>query len=114
MSRKHPIIAVSGLFGAGTPVVRQAFENLFRREVKVRATFIEGASIQKIHRDKAGRGYSTEVTVDTSNPFVACDVPMLDLPSGMMSVAMEVILAPIVHGMMENLRTCKYFADIHK
>ena len=124
--------------------------------------------IQKIHRDKAERGYSTEATVDTilrrmpeyikyitpqfsrthinfqrvatvdtSNPFVSRDIPSLDesfviirfrdprgvnfpymldmvpgsfmsrantlvAPGGMMGVAMEVILAPIVREMMEN------------
>jgi phosphoribulokinase len=124
--------------------------------------------IQKIHRDKAERGYSTEATVDTimrrlpdyikyitpqfsrtqinfqrvatvdtSNPFIARDVPTQDesfvvirfrdpkgvdflhlltmipgsfmsrantlvVPGGTMSVAMETILAPIVHRMIEN------------
>lgn len=50
MSRKHPIIAVTGSSGAGTPVVRHAFENLFRREIKVRAAFIEGASLHSLDR----------------------------------------------------------------
>lgn len=124
--------------------------------------------IQKIHRDKAERGYSTEATVDTilrrmpdyikyvvpqfsrthinfqriatvdtSNPFIARDVPTPDesfvvirfrdprgvdfpyflkmiqnsfmsrantlvVPGGMMSPAMEIILAPIVRELMEN------------
>lgn len=52
MSRKHPIIAVTGSSGAGTPAVRQAFENLFRREVNVRAAFIEGASLHSIERKR--------------------------------------------------------------
>ena len=50
MSRKHPIIAVTGSSGAGTPAVKHAFENLFRREVKVRAAFIEGASLHSLDR----------------------------------------------------------------
>jgi len=50
MSRKHPIIAVTGSSGAGTPAVRHAFENLFRREIKVRAAFIEGASLHSLDR----------------------------------------------------------------
>ncbi|MBI4938477.1 MAG: phosphoribulokinase [Nitrosomonadales bacterium] len=50
MSRKHPIIAVTGSSGAGTPAVRHAFENLFRREVKARAAFIEGASFHSLDR----------------------------------------------------------------
>ena len=124
--------------------------------------------IQKIHRDKAERGYSAEATVDTimrrmpdyinfitpqftftdinfqrvatvdtSNPFIARDIPtpdesfvvirfrtpknvdfpyLLDMipgsfmsrpntivvPGGKMSFAMEVILAPIIHELIEN------------
>lgn len=50
MSRKHPIIAVTGSSGAGTPVVRHAFENLFRREINVRAAFIEGAGLHSLDR----------------------------------------------------------------
>jgi phosphoribulokinase len=124
--------------------------------------------IQKIHRDKAERGYSAEATVDTimrrmpdyikyitpqfsrtdinfqrvatvdtSNPFIARDIPTPDesfvvirfkepkgvdfpymlsmipnafmsrantmvVPGGKMSHAMEIILAPIMHDMIEN------------
>jgi phosphoribulokinase len=124
--------------------------------------------IQKIHRDKAERGYSAEATVDTimrrmpdyikfitpqftktdinfqrvatvdtSNPFIARDIPTPDesfvvvrfreprgvdfpymlamipgsfmsrantlvVPGGKMSHAMEVILAPVMHDMIEN------------
>ena len=124
--------------------------------------------IQKIHRDKAERGYSAEATVDTilrrmpdyinfitpqftytdinfqrvatvdtSNPFIARDIPtpdesfvvirfrtpkhvdfpyLLDMvngsfmsrpntivvPGGKMSFAMEVILAPIIHELIQN------------
>jgi phosphoribulokinase len=32
MSRKHPVIAVTGSSGAGTTTVKRAFENIFRRE----------------------------------------------------------------------------------
>ncbi|MCK9201314.1 MAG: phosphoribulokinase [Gallionella sp.] len=124
--------------------------------------------IQKIHRDKAERGYSAEATVDTimrrmpdyikyitpqfsrtdinfqrvatvdtSNPFIARDIPTPDesfvvirfrepkgvdfpymlnmipnsfmsrantlvVPGGKMSHAMEIILAPIMHDMIQN------------
>jgi len=124
--------------------------------------------IQKIHRDKAERGYSAEATVDTimrrmpdyikfittqfthtdinfqrvatvdtSNPFIARDIPTPDesfvvirfkdpkgvdfpymlnmipdsfmsrantlvVPGGKMSHAMEIILAPIMHNMIER------------
>jgi phosphoribulokinase len=126
--------------------------------------------IQKIHRDKAERGYSAEATVDTilrrmpdyinfitpqftwtdinfqrvatvdtSNPFIARDIPTADesfvvirfrvpkgvdfpylldmidgsfmsrantivVPGGKMSFAMEVILAPIMHDLIQNKR----------
>jgi phosphoribulokinase len=50
MSRRHPIIAVTGSSGACTPAVRQAFENLFRREVNARAAYIEGASLHSLDR----------------------------------------------------------------
>ena len=124
--------------------------------------------IQKIHRDAKERGYSAEATVetilrrmpdyinyitpqfsrtdvnfqrvptvDTSNPFIANDIPTPDesfvvirfkdpkgvdfpyllsmihdsfmsrrntivVPGGKMGFAMEVILAPMIHDMMEN------------
>ncbi len=124
--------------------------------------------IQKIHRDQAERGYSAEATVDTimrrmpdyinyitpqfsrtdinfqrvatvdtSNPFIARDIPTPDesfvvirfrnpkgvdfphflnmihdsfmsrsntivVPGGKMSFAMEVILTPLIHNLIEN------------
>ncbi len=128
--------------------------------------------IQKVHRDTAERGYSTEAvtdtilrrmrdyvryitpqfsrthinfqrvpTVDTSNPFVARDVPTMDeslvvvrfadltrypvdfpnllnkihnsfmsrrkslvIPGGELGPAMELILAPLVHDLLEKRR----------
>ncbi len=126
--------------------------------------------IQKIHRDKAERGYSAEATVDTilrrmpdyinyitpqftytdinfqrvatvdtSNPFIARDIPTADesfvvirfrnpkgvdfpylldmidgsfmsrpntivVSGGKMSFAMELILAPIMHDLIQNKR----------
>lgn len=50
MSRKHPIIAVTGSSGAGTPAVRHAFANILRREIKVRAAFVEGAGLHSLDR----------------------------------------------------------------
>lgn len=41
MSRKHPIISVTGSSGAGTTSVRNVFEQIFRRE-KIEAAMIEG------------------------------------------------------------------------
>lgn len=68
MSRKHPIIAVTGSSGAGTPAVRQAFENLFRREIKARAAFIEGASLHSIERKKF-HAAATEAAKAGDNTF---------------------------------------------
>ena len=50
MSRKHPIIAVTGSSGACTPAVRHAFENLSRREINIRAAFVEGAGLHSLNR----------------------------------------------------------------
>ncbi len=131
--------------------------------------------IQKIHRDGAERGYTAEKTVDTilrrmpdyvnyitpqfsrtdinfqrvptvdtSNPFIARDIPTHDesfvvirfnkperfgvdfqyllamlkdsfmsrpntivVPGGKMGLAMEVVLTPLIHDMVENARTLR-------
>jgi phosphoribulokinase len=49
MSRKHPVIAVTGSSGAGTSTVKRAFENIFRRE-KFTAAIIEGDSLHSLDR----------------------------------------------------------------
>ena len=49
MSRKHPVIAVTGSSGAGTTTVKQAFENIFRRE-KIKAAVVEGDSLHSLDR----------------------------------------------------------------
>jgi phosphoribulokinase len=49
MSRKHPVIAVTGSSGAGTTTVKLAFENIFRRE-KICAAVIEGDSLHNLDR----------------------------------------------------------------
>ncbi len=51
MSRKHPIIAVTGSSGAGTSSVREAFEHMFRRE-GVKPAVVEGDSFHRF--DRAG------------------------------------------------------------
>ena len=53
MSRKYPVIAVTGSSGAGTTTVKRAFENIFRREFrrdKVRVAVIEGDSLHSLDR----------------------------------------------------------------
>jgi phosphoribulokinase len=49
MSKKHPIIAVTGSSGAGTTTVKRVFENIFRRE-GIRATVIEGDAFHRFTR----------------------------------------------------------------
>lgn len=49
MSRKHPIVAVTGSSGAGTSTVKSALEHIFQR-VGARAAFIEGDSFHRYDR----------------------------------------------------------------
>jgi phosphoribulokinase len=49
MSKKHPIISVTGSSGAGTSTVKGTFDQIFRRE-GVRAVSIEGDAIHRFNR----------------------------------------------------------------
>ncbi len=49
MSRKHPIISVTGSSGAGTSTVKHTFEQIFRRE-GVQAATIEGDAFHSFDR----------------------------------------------------------------
>lgn len=49
MSKKYPIVAVTGSSGAGTSTVKHAFENIFLRE-KIRPIIIEGDSFHRYDR----------------------------------------------------------------
>lgn len=49
MSRKYPIIAVTGSSGAGTTTVMNSFKHIFRRE-KITAQLIEGDSFHRYNR----------------------------------------------------------------
>jgi phosphoribulokinase len=49
MSRKHPIIAVTGSSGAGTTTVKTALEHIFQR-VGAKAAFVEGDSFHRYDR----------------------------------------------------------------
>jgi phosphoribulokinase len=49
MSKKHPIVAVTGSSGAGTSTVKRAFENIFRRE-DINPVIIEGDSLHSLDR----------------------------------------------------------------
>src|ERR1700761_2897691 len=49
MSRRHPIISITGSSGAGTTSVRKTFEHIFRRE-NVKAAYIEGDAFHRYDR----------------------------------------------------------------
>jgi phosphoribulokinase len=49
MSKKHPIISVTGSSGAGTTSIRKTFEGIFRRE-KVNAAYLEGDAFHRYDR----------------------------------------------------------------
>ncbi|OIP87753.1 MAG: phosphoribulokinase [Rhodobacterales bacterium CG2_30_65_12] len=49
MSKKHPIISVTGSSGAGTSTVKSTFDQIFRRE-GVKAVSIEGDAFHKYNR----------------------------------------------------------------
>ncbi len=50
MSRKHPVIAVTGSSGAGTSTVTQTFDQIFTRE-GVKAAMVAGDSFHKYDRE---------------------------------------------------------------
>ncbi|MBM4189503.1 MAG: phosphoribulokinase [Betaproteobacteria bacterium] len=49
MSKKHPVVVVTGSSGAGTTTVKRAFEHIFRRE-SLNAAVIEGDSMHSLGR----------------------------------------------------------------
>ncbi|MEQ1838020.1 MAG: phosphoribulokinase [Candidatus Nitrotoga sp.] len=67
MSRKHPVIVVTGSSGAGTTTVKRAFENIFRRE-KINAAVIEGDSMHSLDR-VAFRAAMAEATKAGNHSF---------------------------------------------
>ena len=67
MSRKHPVIAVTGSSGAGTTTVKRAFENIFRRE-QIEAAVVEGDSLHSLDR-MAFRAASAEAAKSGNNSF---------------------------------------------
>ena len=49
MSKKHPVISVTGSSGAGTSTVKRAFEHIFMME-NIKAAIVEGDSYHKYNR----------------------------------------------------------------
>jgi len=54
MSKRHPIIAITGSSGAGTTTVKCALENIFQR-IGARAAFVEGDSFHRYDRKEMKR-----------------------------------------------------------
>ena len=61
MSKKHPIVAVTGSSGAGTTTVKRALEHIFYRD-GISAAVVEGDSFHRYNRvemrDKVAEGMS--------------------------------------------------------
>ncbi len=51
MSRKHPVVAVTGSSGAGTSTVKNAMEHIFHRE-GIKASVVEGDSFHRYDRNE--------------------------------------------------------------
>lgn len=51
MSKKHPIVAITGASGAGTTVVKRAFDYIFLRE-NLTAAFVSGECFRRYDRDE--------------------------------------------------------------
>ncbi len=49
MSRKHPILSITGSSGAGTTTVKETFQHIFFRE-GIKAAFIEGDAFHRFNR----------------------------------------------------------------
>lgn len=49
MSKKHPVVAVTGSSGAGTTTVKRAFEHIFRRD-GIKPAVVEGDSFHRYNR----------------------------------------------------------------
>jgi phosphoribulokinase len=64
MSKKHPIIAVTGSSGAGTTTVKVAFEHIFLRE-GVNPVVIEGDSYHRY--DRAAMKVAMQEAEDAGN-----------------------------------------------
>jgi len=81
MSRKHPIISVTGSSGAGTTTIKNTFDQIFRRE-GIRAASIEGDAFHRYDRAamKAELARRTEAGDHTFSHFsrAANELPRLE------------------------------------
>ena len=51
MSKKFPVIAITGSSGAGTSTVRDSFQHIFTRD-NINASIIEGDAFHKFERQE--------------------------------------------------------------
>ena len=68
MSRKHPIIAITGSSGAGTTTVTTTFEQIFRRE-GVNAAIVEGDAFHRYDRARDARADARRQAQRGNNHF---------------------------------------------
>jgi phosphoribulokinase len=66
MSKKYPVVAITGSSGSGTTTVRQSFQHIFTRE-KINATVIEGDSYHKYERAEMDKLIKQRDLVSGSN-----------------------------------------------
>src|SRR4051794_14333917 len=58
MSRKHPIVSITGSSGAGTTSVMRTFQQIFRRE-EINVAYVEGDSFHRYDRAEMKAAIST-------------------------------------------------------
>jgi phosphoribulokinase len=68
MSKKHPIISVTGSSGAGTTTVKHTFDQIFRRE-GIDAVFVEGDSFHRY--DRAAMKVAVKEAERDGNPHLS-------------------------------------------
>jgi phosphoribulokinase len=59
MSAKHPVIAITGSSGSGTPTVKATFEEIFRRD-GISAALVEGEAFHRYDRMEMRRKIETQ------------------------------------------------------
>ena len=79
MSKRHPVVAVTGSSGAGTSTVKRAFEHIFAREDIIPAV-VEGDSYHRFERmpmkkamaEALSKGFRTADLADGSSEVLSC------------------------------------------
>ena len=77
MSKKHPIIAVTGSSGAGTTTVKHAFGDIFRRE-GVNAAVVEGDSFHRYNRAEMKEAIKAASTIGKNLSHFGPDSNLFD------------------------------------